>query len=107
MWYPYGTYLALATNIFLIFFQGYTAFLNPFSAKDFVVNYILLPVFVILMVGYKLWKKTKIVKLAEMDLWTGRRDIDRIDKQRDEETGPEDVKRKKGPLKRAKDIIIG
>ncbi|KAL9008146.1 MAG: hypothetical protein Q9173_006696 [Seirophora scorigena] len=107
MWYPYGTYVALATNIFLIFFQGYTAFLNPFSPKDFVVNYILLPVFVILMVGYKLWKKTKIVKLAEMDLWTGRRDIDRMDKHRDEETGPEDVKKKRGPLKRAKDIIIG
>lgn len=31
--YPYITYAALAANIFLIFFQGYTAFLNPFSAK--------------------------------------------------------------------------
>ncbi|KAL8965721.1 MAG: hypothetical protein Q9197_006364 [Variospora fuerteventurae] len=106
LWYPYGTYVAVAANVFLIFFQGYTAFLNPFSAKDFVVNYILLPVFVALVVGYKFWRKTKMVKLAEMDLWTGRRDIDRMDKQRDEETGPEFIK-EKGLLKRARDVIIG
>ncbi|KAI4226330.1 MAG: hypothetical protein L6R36_003274 [Xanthoria steineri] len=74
MWYPYGTYAALAANIFLIFFQGYTAFLNPFSATSFVISYILLPVFVILLLGYKFWKKTKWVKLEEMDIWTGRRD---------------------------------
>ncbi|KAI4130303.1 MAG: hypothetical protein LQ341_006480 [Variospora aurantia] len=106
LWYPYGTYVAVAANVFLIFFQGYTAFLNPFSAKDFVVNYILLPVFVALVVGYKFWRKTKIVKLAEMDIWTGRRDIDRMDKQRDEESGPEVIK-KEGLLKRARDVIIG
>ena len=73
MWYPYGTYAALAANIFLIFFQGYTAFLNPFSASDFVINYILLPVFAVLLVGYKFWKRTKWVKPDEMDIWTGRR----------------------------------
>ncbi|KAA8650252.1 amino acid permease [Aspergillus tanneri] len=73
--YPYGTYFALAANIFLIFFQGYTAFLNPFSVDDFVINYILLPVFVLFVVGYKIWNKTKIVKLEEMDIWTGRREV--------------------------------
>lgn len=55
---------------------GYTAFLNPFSAKDMVVNYILLPVSVVFFVGYKLWKGTKWVKLEEMDLYSGRRDQD-------------------------------
>ncbi|KAI4129040.1 MAG: hypothetical protein LQ338_002456 [Usnochroma carphineum] len=53
LWYPYGTYFALAANIFLVFFQGYTAFLRPFSGKDFVINYILLLVFAVLLVGYK------------------------------------------------------
>ncbi|KAL2868936.1 amino acid permease [Aspergillus lucknowensis] len=72
--YPYGTYFALALNIFLIFFQGYTAFLNPFSAEDFVINYILLPVFVGFVVGWKVWHRTEFVKLAEMDIWTGRRE---------------------------------
>ena len=74
LWYPYGTYAALAANVFLIFFQGYTAFLNPFSATDFVINYILLPVFLLLLLGFKLWKKTKWVKAEEMDVWTGRRE---------------------------------
>ncbi|KAL4890599.1 amino acid permease-domain-containing protein [Aspergillus ambiguus] len=71
--YPWGTYFALGANIFLIFFQGYTAFLNPFSVDDFVINYILLPVFVMFVLGYKVWHKTKVVKLHEMDIWTGRR----------------------------------
>ncbi|KAI9933559.1 hypothetical protein ASPWEDRAFT_61416 [Aspergillus wentii DTO 134E9] len=71
--YPWGTYISLAGNIFLIFFQGYTAFLNPFSVNDFVINYILLPVFVLFVVGYKFWNKTRIVRAKEMDIWTGSR----------------------------------
>ncbi|KAL8822387.1 MAG: hypothetical protein Q9191_006877 [Dirinaria sp. TL-2023a] len=101
MWYPYGTYAALGANIFLIFFQGYTAFLNPFSATDLVINYILLPVFLILLVGYKFWKRTKWVKLEEMDLWTGRR-VEGIGAV-DEET----VQKKGGIVKRAKNVIVG
>lgn len=77
-WYPYGAYAALGANIFLIFFQGYTAFLNPFSAKDFVINYILLPVSVIFFVAYKFWNKTKWVRLEDMDLYTGRRADDTV-----------------------------
>lgn len=73
--YPYGTYLALAGNIFLVFFQGYTCFLNPFSSSDFVINYILLPVFVLFFVVYKVWNKTKFVRLEDMDIWTGRREF--------------------------------
>ncbi|KAK2759950.1 hypothetical protein FQN54_002686 [Arachnomyces sp. PD_36] len=72
--YPYGTYAALAANVFLIFFQGYTAFLNPFSGEDFVIAYILLPVFALLMLVYKFWRKTKFVKLEDMDIWSGRRE---------------------------------
>ncbi|KAJ5819545.1 hypothetical protein N7474_005136 [Penicillium riverlandense] len=71
--YPWGTYFSLAANVFLIFFQGYTCFLDPFSATDFVISYILLPVFVLFVVVYKFWNKTKVVKLEEMDIWTGRR----------------------------------
>lgn len=86
MWYPYGTYAALAANIFLVFFQGYTAFLSPFSASSFVISYILLPVFVVLLVGYKFWKRTKWVKAEEMDIWTGRRGV----------AGDEDIDARKG-----------
>ncbi|KAK2808507.1 hypothetical protein FQN50_004716 [Emmonsiellopsis sp. PD_5] len=97
VWYPYGTYLALAVNVFLIFFQGYPAFLNPFSAEDFVVNYILLPVFVGLVVFWKFFKKTKWVKLEEMDIWTGRRDY-----------GEAEVEAKrKSVLSRVRAVVVG
>ncbi|KAL4799295.1 amino acid permease/ SLC12A domain-containing protein [Aspergillus venezuelensis] len=72
--YPWGTYFSLALCVFLIFFQGYTAFLNPFSADDFVINYILLPVFAVFVLGWKVRHKTKLVRLEEMDIWTGRRE---------------------------------
>jgi amino acid transporter len=104
----------LGANVFLIFFQGepevtrcheshhslsigYTAFLNPFNATDFVVNYILLPVFVIFFLVWKFWHKTKLVKLEEMDIWSGRRDIDA---ERPEKPKPT-------VLHRIKNVVIG
>lgn len=95
--YPYGSYFGLAANLFLIFFQGYTAFLNPFSAKDFVINYILLPVSVILYVGYKIAFKTKWKSLEEIDLMSGRREY---------KDSPE-AESRKGVLGKIKDIVIG
>jgi amino acid transporter len=37
------------------------------------VNYILLPVFVMFVIGYKVWNKTKFVDVMDIDLQTGRR----------------------------------
>ncbi|KGO77418.1 Amino acid/polyamine transporter I [Penicillium italicum] len=74
LFYPWGTYLSLAANVFLIFFQGYTCFLNPFSSTDFVINYILLPVFVLFVIVYKFWNKTRVLRLEDVDIWTGRRE---------------------------------
>ena len=96
-WYPYATYAALAANVFLIFFQGYTAFLSPFGFTAFVTNYILLPVFVIFVVGYKLWKKTKWVRLQDMDIWSGRRDIPEEDR----------TVRRKSVFKKVGDVVVG
>ncbi|KAL8954881.1 MAG: hypothetical protein Q9183_006887, partial [Haloplaca sp. 2 TL-2023] len=112
LWYPYGTYFALGANIFLIFFQGYTAFLNPFDPIAFVISYILLPVFVILLVGYKVIHHTKFVKLTEMDIWTGRRE-DLVRAKVEEMTGNEDdgyvVKKTKKPewFLKMKRVVVG
>jgi len=73
--------------------------LNPFDSTAFVTNYILLPVFVILLIGYKFWKKTKWVKLEEMDIWTGRRE-DLVD---DEESGS----KKKSLVHKIRDTVVG
>lgn len=97
--YPWGTYLSLAANIFLVFFQGYTCFLDPFSAKDFVINYILLPVFALFTLSYKFWNKTKLVKLEEMDIWTGRRQFAEVE--------TEEVPEEKGWWARLYAVVVG
>ena len=70
-----------------MFFQGYTCFLNPFSASDFVINYILLPVFALFFIVYKVWNKTKFVQLEEMDIWSGRREFVEEEEEVDRQPG--------------------
>ncbi|WWD07006.1 hypothetical protein V865_005103 [Kwoniella europaea PYCC6329] len=78
--YPYGAWIGLCGNLFFIFFQGWTAFLSPFSVEDFFKNYVMIPVFVIMYLGYKFWNKTKWVDLATADLVTGRREMNPEDR---------------------------
>jgi len=80
IWYPWLPIFSIIVNIFLALIQGWSFFV-PFSAKDFVDAYILLPFFVVLYLYLKIVNKTKWVKLAEVDLDTGRReDIDLYEK---------------------------
>ncbi|UJR32571.1 hypothetical protein I4U23_020032 [Adineta vaga] len=83
LWYPYGAYFGLGSNIFLIFFQGYTSMIPPFDIANFVVSYILIPVFLLLFFIYKFWRKTQWVKPSQMDIRTGRRLLneDKIEKE--------------------------
>lgn len=39
------------------------------------INYILLPVFLLFVIIYKFWNKTKLVRLEDMDIWSGRREL--------------------------------
>lgn len=74
--YPYNAYFGLAANIFLALIQGWTT-LAPFNAGGFVDAYILLVLFPVIFVGYKLVNKTQWEKVAEVDLDFGRRaDLD-------------------------------
>ncbi|KAJ1043730.1 hypothetical protein NDA10_003512 [Ustilago hordei] len=73
---PYGTWGAFILNVVLAFFQGYTTFLNPRKAADIIVAYIVIPVAVALYFGWKLYHRTKIVSLDDIDLDTGRRLIE-------------------------------
>lgn len=76
MLYPFNAYFGLAACIFLALVQGWTS-LSPFNAGNFVDSYILLPVFFIIMFGYKLIFKTHWWRASEMDLMSGRRnDLD-------------------------------
>ena len=72
LWYPVLPIAGVVLNIFLALIQGWSTF-KPFSGKDFVDAYILLPVFFVFFLGFKFWHKSKWVNLSEVDLDEGRR----------------------------------
>lgn len=72
LWYPYNAYFGLAASIFLALVQGWSTF-SPFDGGKFVDAYILLPLFGVIYLGYKLAFKTKLWDLHEIDLQSGRR----------------------------------
>lgn len=74
LWYPYGAWFVVIINVFLVIISGYTTVIGTFDAVDFVFNYIVLVIFAALFIFWKLYKKTKWVKLEEIDLVSGRRD---------------------------------
>lgn len=72
MLYPYNAYFGLAANTVLALIQGWQTF-APFDAGTFVDAYILLALFPILYVGYKLAFRTRFRRVHEIDLLSGRR----------------------------------
>lgn len=75
LWYPYGTIFVIVINTLLVFIAGYSVFVGGFDAVGFVINYIVIAVFILLFCGWKILKRTKVVPLLEMDLTTGRRQV--------------------------------
>ncbi|TVY47446.1 putative amino-acid permease [Lachnellula occidentalis] len=68
--YPWGPILAIVLNTVIILVQGWSSFSPKFSGVDFVSYYIELPIMLIMYVGWKLLKRTKLVRLEVMDLET-------------------------------------
>lgn len=76
MWFPYLPIFGVVINVFLGLIQGWSTF-KPFSAKDFVDAYILLPFSLVLFLFLKFVNKTKWISLDQVDLDEGRRkDLD-------------------------------
>lgn len=68
--YPWGPWISVILNIVIVLVQGWSCFSPSFSAVDFVSFYIELPVMFVMYVGWKIIKRTRIVRLDEMDLVT-------------------------------------
>ncbi|KAG0039863.1 hypothetical protein BGZ82_006415 [Podila clonocystis] len=73
--YPFGPIYTLAVCIIILLGQGYTAF-NPWDTKAFLSAYVTLPFIFILYFGNKFYSKTKILRLVDVDLDTGRSFMD-------------------------------
>ncbi|KAI2607798.1 proline-specific permease [Hypoxylon sp. NC1633] len=77
---PALAYFAIFFCVIVALFNGYDAFFpGKFSAKTFVPPYIDIFIFVGLFLGYKLVKRTSFVKLSDMDLWSGKAEIDQLE----------------------------
>ncbi|KIS68112.1 putative lysine-specific permease [Mycosarcoma maydis] len=66
---PWGPYVAVIGSVLMILVQGWTAF-KPFNVSDFFSYYIELVFFALAFLGWKLWKKTKLIPIEEVDLYT-------------------------------------
>ena len=82
--YPYGPIFSVVLNSVLVLVQGWSCFSPSFQAVDFVSFYIELPVMLVMFVAWKVVKKTKWVKLEEMDLVTDRYDAGMTLEEREE-----------------------
>ncbi len=68
-WYPFGPLFAFALCGIVILGQNYAAFTGEsIDWNGVLVSYIGLPLFLVLWIGYKLIKRTKIVPINECDL---------------------------------------
>ncbi|KAH6918148.1 dicarboxylic amino acid permease [Coprinopsis sp. MPI-PUGE-AT-0042] len=76
---PWGNWFAFVSTVIITFFKGFDTFL-PWNVANFITNYIAIPVFFVLWLGYKVSMKTKQLKPAEVDLVTGLRRIDEEEK---------------------------
>ncbi|KAH8809306.1 AAT family amino acid transporter [Xylogone sp. PMI_703] len=77
---PFLAYFSLCFCLIVAFFNGFDCFFpGRFSAKSFIPPYIDIPIFLGLFLGYKIVYKTKFVKLQDMDLWSGKEEIDRLE----------------------------
>ncbi|KAI1076647.1 proline-specific permease [Whalleya microplaca] len=77
---PYLAYFSICFCLIVAFFNGFDAFFpGKFSAKTFVPPYIDIPIFACLFLGYKFTQGTSYVKLSDMDLWSGKANVDSLE----------------------------
>ncbi|PGH36659.1 AAT family amino acid transporter [[Emmonsia] crescens] len=79
----YGSYGALAFCILITLTKNYDVFVHRwdkygrFDYKNFITAYLGIPMYIILIFGYKYFTKCKGVNPHEADLWSGKDKIDR------------------------------
>lgn len=76
---PYLAYFGLVAGVVLILTTGITVFLkDSWSGELFVTSYGSVILFVVLYFGYKFIKGTKILKIEQIQLDIGRKELDKI-----------------------------
>ncbi|RYC83367.1 Dicarboxylic amino acid permease [Fusarium oxysporum f. sp. narcissi] len=79
----YGTYAALFMCILVAIIKNYDVFVGDFSEKykTFITGYLGIPVYLILLFGYKFVTRTLGIKPYEADFYSGKAAIDREEEE--------------------------
>ncbi|KDN41928.1 hypothetical protein RSAG8_07145, partial [Rhizoctonia solani AG-8 WAC10335] len=78
---PWGAWFALVVTFIITFFKGFDTLMTPVNIPNFITSYIGAPLFGLMWLAYKLWYKTKVIPPHEVDLITGKREIDEEEEQ--------------------------
>ncbi|KAI8319927.1 APC family amino acid-polyamine-organocation transporter [Martensiomyces pterosporus] len=70
-WYPFGDVYAVVAILITVVGQGWAAAEDHFDAPRFVTTYLGLILFFVLYFAWKWFKKTRIIPLADVDLYSG------------------------------------
>ncbi|PPJ58222.1 hypothetical protein CBER1_10215 [Cercospora berteroae] len=73
---PYLAYFGLGFFLIVTIFNGFDSIAGGWDYQGFLTSYIGVPAFVALFVGWKVLKRTRMWKLDEIDLFTGKAAID-------------------------------
>ncbi|KAH9821442.1 Amino acid permease [Teratosphaeria destructans] len=76
---PYTAYFALAYFLIIVVFNGWKVFTKGhWDAQGFVTAYIVVAIYAAFYLFWKITKRTKMVKPAEADIWTGKAALDAL-----------------------------
>lgn len=87
-----GSWVALIITSVVCFFKGWDSFVTSFNVATFMTNYIGFVSFAAIYLFYKVFYKTRLIPLEEIDLFSGKQEID------DDEAHWRAVADAKGPL---------
>ena len=77
IWQPWFSCYGVFFNILIILTQGFTSFM-PWNTSDFFVAYVSVILFVVLYVGHKVVTRSPFVRPEDVDLLTGKKEVDEM-----------------------------
>jgi amino acid transporter len=76
-WQPWTAYISLAYFCMILLFNGFAVFTKgEWSIDDFITAYIGIPIYIVLYLFWKIFKREPFVKPAQADIWSGKAAMD-------------------------------
>ncbi|KAH6658746.1 amino acid permease [Truncatella angustata] len=70
---PYTAWVGFIGSAIITLITGFPVFLHGnWNTADFIASYVGIPIFIVPIIAWKLWHRTKLVRAKDMDLWSGR-----------------------------------